>query len=511
MNDAPSSEIGSSPVDPNLFKKTQRATRLTMIGQIAGQVISLIVLAEMYRLVDPVEFGLLGMFMPILLLVRSFGSLGMDIATVQKRNLTDEQSSTLFWYQVITGVILVVVLAGLSPLLSYWFHAERLLPVGIALSGTALLYNSYSQHKSLAEKKLRFGRLTIVRLLSLVISGGLGIVAAWFDYGVWALVIQQYAELIVLNIGFWAIEPWRPGRRAHFSEVRNLLQFSGFYTLSGLFFAFGQNLDKILLGVLMGGTNVGHEWIGYYTQAYNQMIRPVYLLTSPVTAAMLPALSHARGNTEVFTRLTGNFYRMVGIMLAPCSIGMFLVGERLMPVLGGDEWIESGELLAVMGLMILAQAWINISGSLMSAAGRADMLAVGAFGTLISLGAACWFALATIGSDPYAVTLELALAMSLATILMCGPYLYFCFHFAGIDARAIFWKLVPAIGASLLMGLVVSLVGYAESFVPQAVVLVKQVVVGVVAYMLFARSEITWLWRQLRGLSADEDIHTVID
>jgi len=512
MSDAPPPKIEASAVDRDLIRKTQRATRLTMIGQIAGQIISLVVIAQLYHLVSPAEFGLLGMFMPIMLLIRSFGSLGMDIATVQKKGLTDEEASTLFWYQVITGVILTFLLLGLAPLLAMWFQAERLTLVGMALSGTALLYNSYSQHKSLAEKKLNFGRLTIVRVLSLVVSGVLAIVAAYNGWGIWALVIQQYSELVVLNIGFWAIEPWRPGKCAPLSEMKQLLNFSGYYTLSGMFFAVGQNLDKIILGAMFGSSAAGQQWIGYYTQAYNQMIRPVYLLTSPITSAMLPALSQAKENPESFSALTGSFYRMVGIMLAPCSIGMLIVGDELMPVLGGREWAEAGQLLSIMGLMIVAQSWINITGSLMSAAGRADLLAVGAFANLVVLAGACGGAYFFAGSsDPELFSFDLAGLMMLATVFVCGPYLAFCFRSAGVDVRGAFRQLTPALTASILMGAVVYLAGLMDYFLPQALTLVEEIIVGVIVYFVFARGEIRWLWRQLRGMKPDEEIHTVVD
>ncbi|PQO30616.1 hypothetical protein C5Y96_14195 [Blastopirellula marina] len=512
MNDAPTPPNAASPVDRDLIRRTQRATRLTMIGQIAGQIISLVVIAELYRLVSPAEFGILGMFMPIMLLIRAFGSLGMDIATVQKKGLTDEEASTLFWYQLITGVVLTVILSGLSPLLAMWFQVERLTLVGITLSGTALLYNSYSQHKSLAEKKLNFGWLTIVRVLSLIISGIAAIVAAYCGWGIWALVLQQYSELIVLNIGFWAIEPWRPGKCAPLSEMKQLLNFSGYYTLSGLFFAVGQNLDKIILGVVFGVSAEGHQWIGYYTQAYNQMIRPVYLLTSPVTSAMLPALSQAKGNRESFSALTASFYRMVGIMLAPCSIGMLIVGDELMPVLGGDDWIQAGDILSIMGLMIVAQSWINISGSLMSAAGRADLLAVGAFANLVVLSAACALTYFFAGSqDPELFTIDLAGMVMLGTVIICGPYLAFCFWCTGVDVRKTFSQLSPALAASILMGAVVYLAGLMDYYLPEVVTLAEEIIVGVLVYCVFARNEVRWLWRQLRGIKPEEDIHTVVD
>lgn len=512
MNDAPTPQTAASPVDHDLIRRTQRATRLTMIGQIAGQIISLAVIAELYHLVSPAEFGLLGMFMPIMLLIRAFGSLGMDIATVQKKGLTDEEASTLFWYQLITGVVLTVILVGISPLLAMWFQVERLMLVGIALSGTALLYNSYSQHKSLAEKKLNFGRLTIVRVLSLIISGSAAVITALMGWGIWALVLQQYSELIVLNIGFWAIEPWRPGKCAPLSEMKQLLNFSGYYTLSGLFFAVGQNLDKIILGAVFGASAEGHHWIGYYTQAYNQMIRPVYLLTSPVTSAMLPALSQAKGNRVSFSALTASFYRMVGIMLAPCSIGMLIVGDEVMTVLGGEDWMQAGDILSIMGLMIVAQSWINISGSLMSAAGRADLLAVGAFVSLVILSIACGLTYFFAGSlDPELFAIDLAGMVMAATVIFCGPYLAFCFWSTGVDVHKTFAQLAPALAASILMGAVVYLAGMLNFYLSDTMTLVEEVLVGVIVYVLLARNEIRWLWRQLRGIKPEEEIHTVVD
>ncbi|MBA2117184.1 lipopolysaccharide biosynthesis protein [Bremerella alba] len=512
MNDGSTPDDAATPLDHDLIHKTQRATRLTMIGQIAGQIISLVVIAQLYHLVSPGEFGLLGMFMPILLLIRAFGSLGMDIATVQKKGLTDEEASTLFWYQIITGVVLTFILAGLSPLLAMWFHADRLMLVGVVLSGTALLYNGYSQHKSLAEKKLHFGRLTIVRVISLIVSGVLAIVAAYHDWGIWALVVQQYSELVVLNIGFWAIEPWRPGKCAPLSDMKQMLNFSGYYTLSGIFFAVGQNLDKIILGVVFGSSPVGQIWIGYYTQAYNQMIRPVYLLTSPVTSAMLPALSQAKTNRESFSAMAASFYRMVGIMLAPCSIGMLMVGDELMPVLGGDDWIEAGDLLSMMGLMIVAQSWINITGSLMSAAGRADLLAVGAFANMVVLAGACGAAYFFAGQhDPELFTIDLAGLVTLGTLAVCGPYLAFCFKSTGVDVKRTFRQLAPALGASVLMGAVVYFAGWMSYFLPDAITLAQEILVGVIAYLFFARGEVRWLWRQLRGMKPEENIHTVVD
>ena len=190
---------------------------------------------------------------------------------------------------------------------------------------------------------------------------------------------------------------------------------------------------------------------------------------------------------------------MVGIMLAPVAVGLFLVGQRLMPVLGGAEWIEAGHLLSILGLMVLAQSWINICGSLMSAVGKANLLAVGGLASLVVLALATVGAWRIAGSEPDLLAQALTIAITLATVFFCGPYLIFCFHVSGSPPGIIFQQLAPAVVAAALMGAVVYGVGFTDQFLPTAVTLVLQVGVGVVAYLLVARQEVAWLWRQLRG------------
>src|SRR5579862_3473417 len=72
---------------------------------------SLMVLA---RLLDPKDFGLVGMvtaFTGVLTLFRDFG---LSSATVQRLEVTDEQVSTLFWINIAVGSGLAFILMALS-------------------------------------------------------------------------------------------------------------------------------------------------------------------------------------------------------------------------------------------------------------------------------------------------------------------------------------------------------------------------------------------------------------
>ena len=63
------------------------------------------------RLLNPKDFGLLGMvtaFTGVLSLFRDFG---LSAASIQRATVTEAQSSTLFWINVLVGAILTLIAA----------------------------------------------------------------------------------------------------------------------------------------------------------------------------------------------------------------------------------------------------------------------------------------------------------------------------------------------------------------------------------------------------------------
>src|SRR5208282_5959878 len=98
-----------------------RATAVA--ANFAVRIGSVMVLA---RLLAPKDFGLLGMvtaFTGILSLFRDFG---LSAAAVQRATTSEEQSSTLFWINLLFGVILTVLAALCAPAVSVFYREPRL-------------------------------------------------------------------------------------------------------------------------------------------------------------------------------------------------------------------------------------------------------------------------------------------------------------------------------------------------------------------------------------------------
>ena len=350
------------------------------------------------------------------------------------------------------------------------------------------------------------GHLATIRLLAQCGGGVAAIGCAVAGLGVWALVAQQYAELIILAALAWHGEAWRPQRPGHFAELRGLCQFGGYYTLSSLFFFVAQNSDKVLLAWWLGGTPQGDAALGMYSQAFNLMMKPVYVVSSPLTGIMLPALSRAAHVPADFAELVGRFFRLTSIVLLPAGIGLMLVSSDVMHVMGGDAWEPAGAMLLALAPTILVQGLINISGSVLAAAGRADRLCLGAFVTAIVLSLVC------IGGGQLghmrdgglsSVALGVAWGYTIASTLLLGvPYLIYVLRSVQINVWHVARLIVRSFAAAIAMGIIVGSLQVGLSFASVAGLprLVLSLAVGFVSYALFAWSELRWLRSQFQTI-----------
>ena len=106
---------------------------------------------------------------------------------------------------------------------------------------------------------MQLGRLVAARLGGQTAGSLVAIAVVLLDplWGVWVLVLQQYVELLVINLAVWWLEPWKPRWPRWRTPIRDLLNFGGLYSASSLLFYLGQAIDKMLLAWLLGSTEEG--------------------------------------------------------------------------------------------------------------------------------------------------------------------------------------------------------------------------------------------------------------
>jgi PST family polysaccharide transporter len=362
------------------------------------------------------------------------------------------------------------------------------------MAGTSVAFVLGVQHQALLQRRMRLGTLAGLRLAALALSGVAAVALAFFGYGVWALVAQQYVELLALAGMAWLAEPWRPGLHFRRTGSRRLVRFGGQCTISHLMLYLVTNVDKILVGRLFGKVP-----LGLYSQAFKLVSKPVQSLIMPLTGVMFPTLSRAAADPPQLAKLMLGFFRFILLAMLPMGVGLAIVAPEAMRVVAGPEWDSAGPILRILALVIPVQGCYNALAYVFAAVGRTGRLSLASVAGAIvlcmtySLGLYFgWLA----GEPLWGIALGYTVGL---TLVVFPPYLWFALATVKVPVRDWLSQLHPTATATLAMAVLVAashwLFGVCLAW-PDAPLLVVEILVGVVSYALAARRTILWFVRE---------------
>lgn len=383
---------------------------------------SLMVLA---RLLDPKDFGLVGMVTAFTGVLGLFRDFGLSSATIQRVDVTDEQISTLFWINCLVGVVLCLLLAALAPLIASFYREPRLLWVTVALAA-GFFFNAVGvQHSAMLQREMRFTTLALIDIISLVLSIAVGIGMALGGFKYWSLVAMAVTSTFVGSASFWAATGWIPGAPSRQVGTHSMMRFGGTITLNSLVVYIAYNLKKVLLGRFWGAATVG-----IYGRAYQLINIPTDNLNSAVGEVAFSVLSRVQKDADRLRSYFLKGYSLVLALTVPVTVACALFGNDLISVLLGPKWKQAVPIFRLLAPTILMFAMMNPFSWLLFSLGwvrRSLKIA------LVIAPLAITAYLIGLPYGPKGVALAYSTAMSIWLV----PHIFWCIHGTNISFRDI--------------------------------------------------------------------------
>jgi len=294
---------------------------------------SLMILA---RLLTPKDFGLVGMVTAVIGIFNVFKDFGLSTATVQRQNVTQEESSTLFWINILVGVVLGLVALGLGPFVAKFYHEPRLVGVTAVLASGFVFNAAGVQHSALLQRQMRFTTISMIDIIALFVSTSTGIGMALAGYGYWSLAATTVITPLVYSIGVWIAAKWIPGRPRRHTGIGSILRFGGTLTANGIVMYIASNLEKVLLGRFWGV-----DAIGIYGRAYQLINIPTDNLNSSAGEVAFAALSRVQHQPSKLRSYFLKGYSLVVSLTLPITIACALFADSMILVFLGAKWKEA--------------------------------------------------------------------------------------------------------------------------------------------------------------------------
>jgi len=348
----------------DLKQKALRGGLAKVLTQGAGFVIRMGSLMILARLLDPKDFGLVGMVTAVIGVFNVFRDFGLSAAAVQRTHVTNEQSSTLFWINLAVGTTLSLLCLAMAPVLVAFYHEPKLLGVGAVLASGFLLNAAGAQHSALLERQMRFTALSVIDMISLLAGTLVGIGMALRGYGYWSLVASTTVSTLAYSVSAWLATLWIPGPPRTNLGMRSMMKFGGTLTLNSLVMYITTNVDKVLLGRFLGS-----DAVGIYGRAYQLVNIPNDNLNSATTGVAFATLSRLKDDPPRYKNYFLKGYALVLSLTVPIVAACALFAGDMISVFLGAKWASAIPIFRVLTLTTLSFALINPMGWLLMSLG----------------------------------------------------------------------------------------------------------------------------------------------
>lgn len=343
----------------DLKGRSVRGGAVTLTAQAIKFVLQMGSTMVLARLLVPSDFGLIAMVTAVTGFVAMFKDAGLSMATVQRKDITHDQVSTLFWINVALSAGVMLVIAAMAPLIAMFYSEPRLVWITLALSGTMLFGGFTVQHQALLRRQMRFRALAAIEIVSMAGGIAVAIAMALLDFGYWSLVGMTGGMAVLNALLVWVLCDWKPGPPKRGSGTRALLKFGG--TLTGFNFLnyFTRNLDNVIVGVMLGAAT-----LGLYSKAYGLLLMPIRQINGPVSSVVIPVLSRLQDTPDRFRRFYLKAVLLISSATVPIAAYIAVDAETFVRVLLGEQWMGSVPIFhwlapaAIMGGINVVPGWL---------------------------------------------------------------------------------------------------------------------------------------------------------
>lgn len=232
----------------NLKTKTRKGLVWSVIERFATQGVQFLFGIILARLLSPEDYGTIAMPLVFLAIAQCFIDSGFSTALIRKPELTEEDLSTAFYFNIGVGVVCYLALFLTSPLIADFYNTPILSDL-LKVTALATLFNPLcAVQQALLTRKIDFKTQAVVSLSGAIVSGIVGLTMAYSGFGVWSLVCQQVGGYIIRTILLWGFSKWKPKRVWSWESFHYLWGFGSKLLGSGLLDTIYKNIYPIVIG-----------------------------------------------------------------------------------------------------------------------------------------------------------------------------------------------------------------------------------------------------------------------
>lgn len=341
----------------------------TTVERFSAQGIQFILSIVIARLLVPEDYGLIAMISIFIGLSQCLIDSGFVDALVQKKDKSDVDYSTAFYFNVGLGGIIFIVLFVAAPFIAVFYNQPALTDITRVMGTLPLITSLRLAVKAKMLVNLQFKELAVASIISVVISGTVGLWMAYTGYGVWALVSQTVLNYVSNAILMWLYAKWSPSFVFSIESLKHLWNFGSKLLLSSIMDTLYSNIYALLIGKRYSSADAG-----LFNRSQNLAMFPALNISTIIVKAFYPIECKIQDNKDELRRVFLSSIRIACFVTFPLLIGLAALAEPFILLLLKEKWIAAVPLLRILAVSYMFNPLMLLNTSILSVNGRTNLL-----------------------------------------------------------------------------------------------------------------------------------------
>lgn len=319
------------------------------------------------RMLAPEDFGKIAIMTVFINLSQVIIEGGFTTALVQRKDVTERDYSTAFFINISLAFLCFLVLEIAAPWISLFYEQD--ITLHLRIYAISLFFGAFSALQlARMQKRMEFRKIMVCSLVATVISGVLGIAAAYCDFGLWALVIYNMAHTVLQCVCAAFVEKWLPKFEFSLQRAKLLFSYGWKMFVSAILCSIYNDIRSLVIGKKYSGDD-----LAYYNRGQQFPYIISHTLDSSIQSVMFPTMASVQDKREKLAGMLRKAETMGAYVIVPVMFGLAAVSEPVVRLLLTDKWLPC---VPYMQWLCIANAMVPIISSnliAIKASGRSDI------------------------------------------------------------------------------------------------------------------------------------------
>ena len=309
------------------------------------QTLSLIFGITIARILSPSDFGMVGLLSIFTALATVLQESGFVFVLTNRSIISKSEYSSVFWFNVLMSLAIYLVLYVSAPLVALYYGKEELISLsryvffGFFVSSFGIVQSAYLYRQMKVKEK------GVAAIISLVISGTIGIAMANQGFAYWGLATQGLVASLVSTIILWIYSPFRPSLAIDVKFLMQILPDGIRFALPNFVAVISENIYSLILGKFY---TVGD--VGFYSQGSKLNSCGYSTTLGMLRNVSQPMLVQVRDDREASLNAFRKLVRFTAFVSFPTMLGLSLVAPELITIVLTPKWLYSAYILRILSV-----------------------------------------------------------------------------------------------------------------------------------------------------------------